>query len=544
MREALAEREVLLRAAPHIIWPLRFVLPHEPHLRPAWMIRAGLFLYDHLGGRETLPRLVQRRSAPARRLRRSPEARTSARASSIPTCWVDDARLVVLNAHRRRRARRHGVRTRRAASTRGAAKACGSCGCRRDEATRREIERARALVNAAGPWVSAVLDAVQRTRRTREACAWSRAATSSCRKRAFEHDHAYILQNPDKRIVFVIPTRASFTLIGTTDVRTRTARSARRASIAGRDRLPVRAASRYLARAVGRRTWSGATAGVRPLLRRRHRPTPRPVTRDYVLELDLATAGRGPPLLSVFGGKITTYRQLAEAALAELARLLPAHEERMDRSERRCPGGDLAGSDFAACERELAARYPGLPAWLSSALVAPARHATSTACSARQGPPATSARTSAAGCTSAELDYLVAARMGAHGRRRAVAAHQVRPAYVAGAARRGQRVSARAIRRPRSGPGREAARAICRPPSGAHPRRVLRHRRHAYHRRASSWRAAYAALERLRAAGLLVIPITGRPAGWCDHIARMWPVDAVVGENGAFYFRHDAGRAG
>ena len=246
------------------MWPLRFVMPHDPSMRPAWMIRLGLFLYDHLARREVLPGSRTRRPAPPSG-RRAAEAGVHARASSIPTAgstmrgWScstpstpPSAAPTVLTrtALRRRAARRRRT---------GRLRLEGDDGRERDG-------RARARSSTPpGPWAAQFLRRARRTCRGARRCAWSRAATSSCRK-LFDHDHAYIFQNPDKRIIFAIPYEGDFTLIGTTDVEHH-GRDRRGAHRRRRDRLPVRAGE-PLFRAAGRRrrdvVWS--YSGVRPLL--------------------------------------------------------------------------------------------------------------------------------------------------------------------------------------------------------------------------------------------------------------------------------------
>jgi glycerol-3-phosphate dehydrogenase len=351
VREALIEREVLLRNAPHIISPLTFVLPHENALRPAWMIRAGLFLYDHLGGRERLPAsrgLDLRRDAVGKPLRPS-----LAKGFSYADCWVDDARLVVLNALD---ASERGARIRtRARCTAAERKA------QRWEATiedlrtgERSTVSARALVNATGPWVAGFIDQVlglalrQKLRLVK--------GSHIVVPRLFDGAHAYILQHTDRRIVFAIPYERDFTLIGTTDM------------FYEGDLAEVSISADEIAYlcdvinghfvkqiAPGDVVWT--YAGVRPL-HDDESANASAVTRDYVLELDEGD-GRAP-LLSVFGGKITTYRKLAEHALAKLK----PHFPRMGAAWTHAaplPGGDMSNGDFEQFAREQRQRWPWLP---------------------------------------------------------------------------------------------------------------------------------------------------------------------------------------
>ena len=309
VREALAEREVLLRLAPHIIWPMRFVLPHDASLRPRWMIRTGLFLYDHLGGRRTLP------GTEAVKLRRhrygTPLQERVTDGFAYSDCWVQDARLVVLNA---RDAAQRGARVLTRAEVLDARREGGLWQARvRDEGGVREVA-ARALVDAAGPWV---VDALRRARVESRAAVRLIKGSHIVVPRLYEGEQAYILQNDDRRIVFVIPYEGRFTLIGTTDV----AFDGDPASVAidpEETAYLCRAVSRWLARPVtpGDVVWS--YAGVRPLYDDAA-ANASAVTRDYVFDLD----ENGPPALSIFGGKITTYRRLAEHAMEKLARFFP-----------------------------------------------------------------------------------------------------------------------------------------------------------------------------------------------------------------------------
>ena len=362
--ESLSEREVLLKLAPHIIEPLQFVLPHEPHLRPAWMIRSGLFLYDHIGGRKTLPSSfgvdlgASKWGAGLKDSFRKGFVYSDAR--------VDDARLVVLNAMA---ARELGadvrVRTRLAAARRenGLWRATLV-----DGAGRREDVLARALVNAAGPWVKELLDHIS----PGSIRAGVRHVKGShiIVPRVHAEPHAYILQNSDKRIVFIIPFELSFSLIGTTDVPV----VDYEAPHISPDEINYLCsiANAYLARPIAATDIVWTYSGVRPLYDDGSED-PSAITRDYVLKLD-APDGHAP-LLSVFGGKITTYRKLAEHALGQLRSFFPqARDGWTDRQP--LPGGDLPTGGLAAYERALAARYAGLPSNLLAALAH--RHGTRT----------------------------------------------------------------------------------------------------------------------------------------------------------------------
>ena len=352
--EALAEREVLLRAAPHIIEPLLFVLPHEPHLRPAWMIRAGLFLYDRLGGRMTLPKSYgvalhgTRYGAGLKARFRKGFVYADAR--------VDDARLVVCNAlDARERGAEIRVGTRLASAHRDEGRWRATLVGR--DGARSEVS-ARAIVNAAGPWVRDVLTGLVDT----EIGAQVRHVKGShiVVPRVHAEAHAYILQNADNRIVFVIPYQERYSLIGTTDVPVE--RYEHPAISEEETYYLLSLANAYLERplASGDIVWT--YSGVRPLYDD-GTSDPSAVTRDYVLKIDAArdgAKGAHAPVLSVFGGKITTYRKLAEAALAELAPFFPGMKAAWTH-DAVLPGGDLPNRDRDAWLAELARRHPALP---------------------------------------------------------------------------------------------------------------------------------------------------------------------------------------
>ena len=349
VREALAERERLWRMAPHIIWPLRFVLPQTHSPRPAWVVRAGLFLYDHLGGRERLPAtetIALDRSAKGAGLKER-----HGRAFVYSDCWVEDSRLVVLNA---RDAADRGAdirtRTRLVAARREAA---GWTATLEDRAGVQQV-RARALVNAAGPWVTDVLGRVGGAPGDRSV----RLIKGShlVVPRLYAGEHAFMLQNPDRRIVFAIPYEGRFTLLGTTD-RPWTGAPGRAAISEAETDYLLETANRYFTRQVSRADIAWSYAGIRPLYDDKA-GSASAVTRDYVLDLD-APDGHGP-VLSLYGGKITTYRKLAEHALGELARFFPMAGGAWT-GGAPLPGGDMPGAGFEAFVVDLAARFPWLP---------------------------------------------------------------------------------------------------------------------------------------------------------------------------------------
>jgi glycerol-3-phosphate dehydrogenase len=345
VRESLAEREILLRAAPHIIRPMRFVLPHHAGLRPRWLIRLGLFLYDHLGGREILPgtRSVDLRHDPAG----EPLRAEYTRGFEYSDCSVDDSRLVVLNA-RDAAWRGTDIRTR----TR-----CVSAQ-RTDRAWRLMLEGgasadARVLVNAGGPYVARVLSDVvgeaapRRVRLVR--------GSHIVVPRLYAHDRSYIFQNSDGRVCFAIPVQQDFTLIGTTDDDYH-GDPGEVSSTVEEERYLCAAVSEYLRQPVEPADIVWRFSGVRPLLDDGASKA-QEATRDYVLELEAPVDG--PPLLSVFGGKITTYRRLAEAAMAKLARFFPGMRGEWT-AGATLPGGAFPWNAIGTLRKELHERYPFL----------------------------------------------------------------------------------------------------------------------------------------------------------------------------------------
>ena len=358
VRESLQERERLLKIAPHIIWPLRFVLPYEPGLRPAWMIRLGLFLYDHLGGREILPAtksLDLRKDSAGR-----PLADHLVKGFEYSDLWCEDSRLVVLNA---RDARQHGASihtrmqvtsARRHQDTDGA---CWHISTRQMRSQEIGLVRAKLLVNAAGPWAGAVSSGILGL----ENPARIRMVQGShiIVPRLFAHERAYIFQNRDGRIVFAIPYEQNFTLLGTTD-RDYTGDPAKVAITPDEIAYLCAAVSDYLKVPVTPEHVVWSYAGVRPLYDD-GASSAQEATRDYVLHLD-APAGEAPAL-SVFGGKLTTYRRLAEHAIELLGPHLPAHIRAKPAwtMTKPLPGGDFPHDGFEALVQSLAARYPFIP---------------------------------------------------------------------------------------------------------------------------------------------------------------------------------------
>lgn len=352
VREALIERETLLRAAPHIIWPLRFILPHHKALRPAWLIRLGLFIYDHLGGRKLLP--ATRVIDLARDAAGKPLKPLFTKAFEYSDCWVEDSRMVVLNAID---AAERGARIETRARCDGAVRD-GDIWTLRiadpETGAHRNI-RARALVNAAGPWVARVIDGCIHAGVDRQV----RLVRGShiVVRRLFDHDRAYIFQNADGRIVFAIPYERDFTLIGTTD---RDFEGDPGKAAIGEDEIVYlcAAASEYFADPVKREDVVWSYSGVRPLYDDGAKSA-QAATRDYVLKVE--TVDGAAPVLNIFGGKITTYRKLAEAALKNLARYLPSSGAAWT-AAAPLPGGDFTVDAVDAKIDSLRNDYPFLDA--------------------------------------------------------------------------------------------------------------------------------------------------------------------------------------
>ncbi len=369
VRESLREREVLLGAMPHIAWPLRFVLPYDPEMRfagdtpvnrllgrvmpwlkgrrPAWVVRAGLALYDSLGGRKILP--ATRTLDLARDPTGKPLQPRFAKAFEYSDVWVEDARLVVLNA---RDAEARGARILTRTEVISARRDGGNWRIVTRDTDGGEAEHsARALVNAGGPWAGEVL-AGRLGVNTPEHVRLVRGSHIVTR-RLFEHDRCYFFQGLDGRIIFAIPYETDFTLIGTTEGHHDGDPASARCTEAERDYL-CDFASQYFAQPVTAEDIVWTYSGVRPLYDDGAK-SDTAATRDYVLSLDAA----GPPLLSVFGGKITTHRKLAEAAVAKLAPHFPAASGPWTAGVP-LPGGDFPVDRFEGLVIELQAEYPFL----------------------------------------------------------------------------------------------------------------------------------------------------------------------------------------
>ena len=349
VREALIERELLWQIAPHIIRPLRFVLPHHAGLRPAWLLRLGLFIYDHLGGRRLLP------AARSVDLRRAEVGKPLVpgrftQGFEYSDCVVDDARLVALNA-RDAADRGATVRTRMKAIS---AKPNGDHWriLLEDTVTGAQSSiAARALVNAAGPWVAEVLS--QRTGVAAKAKVRLVQGSHIVVPRLYDHDRAYTFQNGDGRVVFVIPYRDDFTLIGTTD-RDYDGDPAKVKASQEEIVYLCNSVNDYLAKPVKPEDVVWAYSGVRPLYDDGASEA-KAATRDYVFEFDTPD---GLPLLSIFGGKITTYRRLAEEVLEKLFPYLNGDKASEGwTAHAPLPGGDMDVAAIPAIADQLIRDY-------------------------------------------------------------------------------------------------------------------------------------------------------------------------------------------
>ncbi len=371
VREALEERETLLVAMPHISWPMRFVLPYHRDMRfegdtptsrllslampwmrgrrPAWLIRLGLFLYDTLGGRKILPktRVLDLSVDPAGK---PLQARFRGRAYEYSDCWVQDSRLVALNA---RDAAARGARILTRTRVISASRESGHWRVDVEGPDGPASFRAKGLVNAGGPWVEDVIRNVARINST-EGVRLVRGSHIVTR-RLFDHDRCYFFQGEDGRIIFAIPYEQDFTLIGTTDKDHQGKPSEAHCTDEERDYL-LAFASRYFERPVTAADVVWTYSGVRPLYNDGAKSATA-ATRDYVLSVD----GNGPPLLSVFGGKITTHRRLAESAMAKLAPFFPAASGPWT-ARVPLPGGDFPHDGVRALEGTLRSQFPFLTA--------------------------------------------------------------------------------------------------------------------------------------------------------------------------------------
>ncbi|WP_180898525.1 glycerol-3-phosphate dehydrogenase [Martelella soudanensis] len=352
VREALIEREVLLKAMPHISWPMRFVLPHHKGLRPWWLLRLGLFLYDHLGGRKILP--ATRTLDLSRDEAGKPLKNEYRRAFEYSDCWVQDARLVSLMA---RDAATRGARIMTRTRVTGAEQVTDEDGATLWKVSLADATgplppvHARALVNAGGPWVADLLKGTLGID-TKEKVRLVRGSHIVTRK-LYDHDRCYFFQGADGRIIFAIPYEQDFTLIGTTDEDHHGPASEAKCTPEEADYL-CRFASDYFEKPVTRDDIVWTYSGVRPLYDD-GASSATAATRDYVLSL----RKEGAPLVSVFGGKITTHRKLAEAVIHKLSHYFPQAGGDWTATST-LPGGDFAVADAKGLPDRLVRDYPFL----------------------------------------------------------------------------------------------------------------------------------------------------------------------------------------
>ena len=363
VRESLIEREILLRAAPHIIWPQRFVLPHHKGLRPAWLLRLGLFIYDHLGGRKLLPATTKVHFA------NTPQgavlSKTLRFGYEYSDCAVDDARLVVLNAVS---AAEKGaeVLTRTACTnlvreddvwraTLTSQQAGQQEGQQEDQPASEQVVTARAVVNAAGPWVDEILDNALAGRNVNKL----RLVKGShiVTRKLFEGDDAYLFQHKDGRVIFAIPYMGDYTLIGTTDIPHEN--SDEPAVISSEETSYLcELISEYLANPLTAEDVLWSYSGVRPLFDDQE-ANASVVTRDYAFEVN-GQPGEAP-LLSIYGGKLTTYRKLSEQAVDKLEPVLKSPTPAHWTATASLPGGEIDNANFAGLAADVSREYLGFP---------------------------------------------------------------------------------------------------------------------------------------------------------------------------------------
>jgi glycerol-3-phosphate dehydrogenase len=353
VRHALQEREVLLKSAPHIIWPLRFILPHHSALRPRWLIRLGLFLYDHIGGRKMLPGSwsVDLRT----HVSGAPLKPKFTHAFEYSDCWVQDARLVTLNV---RDAAQHGARILTRTQCTALERLQDHWIVTLEDSRNGQIShvQARAVVNASGPWVKQTLDLDVTTHTENDV----RLVKGShvIVPRLFDHDYPYIFQNADGRVMFAIPYEQDFTLLGTTDIEVDD--DPNNVAIDEAEITYIlNAINEYFRQPVSREDVVWSYSGVRPLFDDESKNASK-VTRDYVLQLD----EKGPPILSVFGGKITTCRKLSEEVVDMLKQPMGFRAPAWT-ANATLPGGDIKDADFTEFRANCRQQY----SWLDESLL-------------------------------------------------------------------------------------------------------------------------------------------------------------------------------
>ncbi|WP_373086265.1 glycerol-3-phosphate dehydrogenase [Sneathiella sp.] len=359
VRKALSEREILWKNAPHIIWPLRFVLPYHKGLRPAWLLRLGLFIYDYIGGRKKLPptKTLNLETAEVGK----PLKSEFSKAFEYSDCWVNDSRLVVLNA---RDAAAHGavIKTRAKCLSARREEGLWHITTENQQTKATTTQTARFLVNAAGPWVDEVLgDALDKGHPHNIRLV---QGSHIVVPKLFDHDRCYIFQNKDDRIIFAIPYEGDYTLIGTTD-QDYDGDPGDVAITAAETSYLCEAASQYFKHAIQEDSIVWAYSAVRPLYDD-NASEAQEATRDYVLRQDGETGEA--PLLNILGGKITTYRRLAEAAMEMIEDNLGAKKPAWTETAP-LPGGDFPVDGFDALLADVRQKYPFLESRQSARLV-------------------------------------------------------------------------------------------------------------------------------------------------------------------------------
>lgn len=351
VREALKEREILLRKIPYLVHSLKFVLPHDRHLRPAWLIRMGLFLYDYLAKRESLKgakKLDLHQVIEGKPLREKFKV-----GFSYMDCYTDDARLVVVNAlDAKKRGAKIFTRTCCYSAKREEG---GWAASLKDSHNQKEFTvHAKAIVNAAGPWVSNILQEVVNI--TSSSQVRLIKGSHFTVPKLYKGNHAYILQNPDGRVVFVVPYKRDFSLIGTTDIVFAT--DPNHVVISNEEiEYLLQSVNYYFTRAVAKKDINWSYAGVRSLYDDKSKKASE-ITREY--HLDLNDENGQTPIISIFGGKITTYRSLAEHVLSKLSPYFSNMTGNWT-EKSKLPGGDLSGYSFDNFVKKLKQEYPWVP---------------------------------------------------------------------------------------------------------------------------------------------------------------------------------------
>ena len=349
VQESLKEREVLLKMAPHIIWPMRFILPHSKSLRPAWLLRLGLFLYDHLGFRKILPgtSYVELNKSELG----SPLKNNFKFGYEYSDCWVDDSRLVILNAVD---ASSKGANIKNYCKVTNVSKSDGIWSITTTDSIdgKQNLYKAKCFINASGPWIDDVLQSSFKKKDSKNV----RLVRGShiVVNKLFDHDRSYICQNDDNRIFFMIPYEDKFTLIGTTDIDH--GQSAGKVEISEEEKLYIcKSANEYLNSDIGLNDIVWSYSGVRPLYDDGASKA-QEATRDYVIK---AEQHESSLLINIFGGKITTYRRLSEAILKHIEAFLGAKESPWT-SDSSLPGGDIAVDGQLELQNKIQAKYPFL----------------------------------------------------------------------------------------------------------------------------------------------------------------------------------------